>query len=315
MAPGNTVPLTLAPARAARLRSAATHASLTAAAVLIIAKFAAWLGTGSVALLSSLVDSMVDAAASLVIFIAVRHATTPADREHRFGHGKAEPLAALGQSAFLVGSALLLMAEATRRLIWPAPIENPPLAIAVMVFSIVVTAALVTYQRHVVRQTGSLAITADELHYRGDILLNLGVIATLVLTSVLAVPILDPLFGAAAGIWIIYSAIRIVRLSLTQLMDRELAEPERARIRAIAESYPDVTAVHDMRTRIAGPTAFIQLHLEMDGAMNLLRAHQIADGVEAELRRAYPNAEIIIHQDPAGIEEPHLVFPPRKGAA
>src|SRR5712691_3660395 len=167
-----------------RLRLRATWASLTVAVVLIVAKFLAWIGTGSVALLSSLVDSLVDAAASLVNFFAVRHAAVPADREHRFGHGKAEPLAALGQSAFLVGSAMLLMAEAIRRLVSPEPVTNPPAGIAVMLFSIAVTIGLVTYQRHVVRHTGSLAIGADELHYRGDLILNGGVIATLVLGSV-----------------------------------------------------------------------------------------------------------------------------------
>src|SRR5512146_3454433 len=151
----------VAPPAAQRLRVRATYASLAVAMVLIAAKFAAWIGTGSVALLSSLVDSLVDAAASLVNFFAVRHAQTPADREHRFGHGKAEPLAALGQSAFLVGSALWLMAEAIRRLVAPAPVANPPAGIIVMVCAIVVTAGLVTYQRHVVKRTGSLAIGAD----------------------------------------------------------------------------------------------------------------------------------------------------------
>ncbi|TMJ62577.1 MAG: cation diffusion facilitator family transporter, partial [Alphaproteobacteria bacterium] len=159
------------PAAAQRLRLRATYASLAVAAVLIAAKLVVWISTGSVALLSSLVDSLVDLAASLLNFIAVRHATVPADREHRFGHGKAEPLAALGQSAFLVGSAVLLMFEAVRRLVSPAPIEDPVAGIAVMVFSIVVTLGLVTYQRHVVRHTGSLAIGADELHYRSDLAL------------------------------------------------------------------------------------------------------------------------------------------------
>jgi len=314
MEAGTPLSLSGAPARAHRLRVAATHAALAAAALLIVAKLIAWLGTGSVALLSSLVDSLVDAGASSVNFIAVRHAATPADREHRFGHGKAEPLAALGQSAFLVGSALLLMFEATRRLIWPVPVENSPVAIGVMVFSIVVTIVLVSYQRYVIRHTHSLAISADELHYRGDVVFNLGVIAALVLGDVLDLPILDPLFGAGAGMWIVYSAIKIVRLSLTQLMDREMPDVERARIRAIAERYPGVEAVHDMRTRVAGPTAFIQLHLEMDGAMSLLRAHQIADGVEAELRRAFPRAEILIHEDPAGLEDPPT-FAPRNSPA
>jgi len=243
----------------------------------------------------------------------VRHAATPADREHRFGHGKAEPLAALGQSAFLVGSAMLLMAEAIRRLVSPEPVANPPAGIAVMLFSIVVTIGLVTYQRHVVHHTGSLAIGADELHYRGDIILNFSVIATLLLGQMFSVPLLDPLFGAAVGVWIIYSAVKIARLSLTQLMDRELPDPERARIREIAENNPDVTAVHDIRTRIAGPTAFIQLHIEMDGAMNLLHAHEVSDAVEAELHRAFPHAEVIIHEDPAGIEEP-VSFPARNRA-
>jgi len=295
-------------ATAQRLRVRATYASLAVAMVLIAAKFVAWVGTGSVALLSSLVDSLVDAAASMVNFFAVRHAATPADREHRFGHGKAEPLAALGQSAFLVGSAMLLMAEAIRRLVSPEPVANPPAGIVVMLFSIAVTVGLVAYQRHVVRQTGSLAIGADEVHYRGDIILNFSVIATLAIGHLFSVPWLDPLFGGVVGLWIIYNAVKIARLSLTQLMDRELPDRERARVRAIAESHPEVTAVHDIRTRVAGPTAFIQLHIEMDGAMNLMRAHQISDAVEMELNRAFPHAEIIIHEDPAGIEEP-VAFP------
>src|SRR6266700_7814015 len=194
---------------AQRLRVRATYASLAVAVLLIAAKFIAWVGTGSVALLASLVDSLVDAAASLVNFFAVRHAATPADREHRFGHGKAEPLAALGQSAFLVGSAMLLMAEAIRRLISPEPVLNPPAGIAVMLFSIVVTIGLVLYQRYVVRHTGSLAVGADELHYRGDIILNISVIATLAIGHEFSVPLLDPLFGAAVGLWIIYNAVKI----------------------------------------------------------------------------------------------------------
>jgi len=148
-------------APADRLRRLATYASVAVAALLITVKFGAWLETGSVALLSSLVDSLLDAVASLVTFVAVRHAMSPADREHRFGHGKAEPLAVLGQSAFITGSAMLLLAEAARRLIWPVPVENAPAGIAVMIFSIGVTIGLVLYQRHVVRRTGSIAITAD----------------------------------------------------------------------------------------------------------------------------------------------------------
>src|ERR1700745_1800233 len=173
MATGTTFPLIHGPA-ADRLRRSATYVSVSG--VLIAVKFVTWLETGSVSLLGSLVDSLLDAAASLVNLVAVRHAMSPADREHRFGHRKAEPLAVLGQSAFITGSAMLLLAEAVRRLISPARIENPPAGIAVMIFSIVVTIALVLYQRYVVRRTGSIAITADELHYRSDLVLNLSVI-------------------------------------------------------------------------------------------------------------------------------------------
>jgi ferrous-iron efflux pump FieF len=313
MATGTAFSVIHGPA-ADRLRRLATYASVAVATLLIAVKFAAWLETGSVALLSSLVDSLLDIAASLVNLVAVRHAMSPADREHRFGHGKAEPLAVLGQSAFITGSAMLLLAEAVRRLISPARIENPPAGIAVMIFSIVVTIGLVLYQRHVVRRTGSIAITADELHYRGDLVLNLSVIAALVLGSALDIPILDPLFGAAIGIWIVYSAVRLARLSLIQLMDRELPDEEREKIRAIAQSHPDVVAAHDLRTRVAGPTAFIQIHIEMNGTMSLIRAHEISDEVEAELRAAYPNAEVIIHQDPEGIEEARSNFPRRVAA-
>jgi ferrous-iron efflux pump FieF len=312
MAQDATLPLS-EPAAAQRLRVRATYASLAVAAVLIAAKFVVWVSTDSVALLSSLVDSLVDIAASLVNFFAVRQAFVPADREHRFGHGKAEPLAALGQSAFLVGSALLLMFEAVRHLVSPAPVEDARAGIAVMIFAIVVTVGLVAYQRHVVHRTGSLAIGADELHYRSDLILNLGVIATLLFSNLLQLPILDPLFGGAVGLWIIYGAVRIARLSLVQLMDQEMPDSERARVRAIAESHPEVTAVHDIRTRVAGPTAFIQLHIEMDGGMDLLRAHEISDAVEADLQAAFPHAEIMIHEDPAGIEE-RVAFPPRTAA-
>src|SRR5690348_17233399 len=212
MATGTALPVMHGPS-ANRLRRLATYASVSVAVLLIAVKFAAWLETGSVALLSSLVDSLLDAAASLINLFAMRHAMTPSDRKHRFGNGKAEPLAVLGQSAFITGSAMLLLAEAVRRLLSPVPVENPPAGIAVMVFSIAVTIGLVLYQRRVVRRTGSIAITADELHYRSDLVLNLGVIAALVLSSFLDFPLLDPLFGAAIGIWIVYSAVRLARLS------------------------------------------------------------------------------------------------------
>jgi len=298
-------------AQQSRLRTRATYASVAVSAFLIAIKFAAWIATGSVAMLSSLIDSMLDVVAAIVNLFAVRQAVTPADREHRFGHGKAEPLAALGQSAFLAGGALLLVFQAVSRAVSPVPVTHVELGIAVIIVSMAVDGVLVLYQRYVVARTKSLAIGADELHFRSDLVINAGVLATLLIDRFVKLPILDPIFGAAIGLWIIYGAVRLLLGAMTQLMDQEMPDEDRARIRAIAEAEHEVAAVHDLKTRLAGPSAFIQLHLEMDGAIDLRRAHEISDRVEKQLRDAYPHAEIIIHQDPAGLEELHEDFPIR----
>jgi ferrous-iron efflux pump FieF len=269
---------------------------------------AAWLATDSVSMLSTLLDSVLDAAASMVNLVAVRHALVPADREHRFGHGKAEPLAALGQSAFVAGSAVLLIVEVVRRLWRPHPIENGDIGIVVMLGSIVVTAGLVMFQRHVVRKTGSLAISADRLHYVGDVLVNGGVLLALVLTGLTGWTLIDPIFGAVIAVYILHTAWRIARSSLDMLMDRELPDEDRKRIRALATSHPNVKALHELRTRASGPAIFIQFHLEMDGAMSLYEAHRVADQVEEKVLAAFPGAEIIIHQDPSGVLERRKTF-------
>jgi len=296
--------------RAGTLMRRATYASLSVAGVMIVVKLGAWLATDSVSLLSSLLDSLLDGAASLVNLVAVRQALVPADREHRFGHGKAEPLASLGQSAFIAGSAVLLLIQALQHVLKPVPISNTGIGIGVMVVAIVVTVVLVLYQRSVVRRTRSLAVSADELHYRADLVLNGSVILSLVATSTLGWVYIDPLFGAAIAFWILWGAWKVANKAIVHLMDRELPDAERERIRAIALAHPEVRAVHDLRTRAAGPTAFIQIHLEMDGALTLSEAHRISDHVEAQILAAFPRAEVMIHQDPEGIDEPRRTFPP-----
>jgi ferrous-iron efflux pump FieF len=292
----------------ARLMKQATYASIAVAGVLIVAKTIAWGMTGSVSVLSSLLDSLLDAVASAVNLFAVHHALTPADREHRFGHGKAEPLAGLAQAAFITGSAGLLLIQAAQRLRAPPAITDSEVGIAVMVLSIVLTLGLVAYQRHVVRATGSVAIGADRLHYASDLLLNLSVIAALVLSGLFDVRYADPVFGIAVAVYILVSALRIGRQSLDLLMDRELPDDQRARIREIVLKHPEVKSLHDLRTRSAGLDIFIQLHIELDANMRLNRAHRISDQVEAEILAAFPNAEVIIHQDPEGVEEMRRAF-------
>ncbi len=289
--------------RAARLMRLATYASVTVSLILISAKAVVLAYTGSVALLSSLVDSTLDLVASIVNLVAVGHALTPADREHRFGHGKAESLAALGQAALVAASAVFLIWAASSRLIRPAAVTEGAAGIAVMVGSMVLTGALVAFQRYVVRRTGSIAIAADQLHYTSDFLMNAAVIAALALAFYGGWLLADPLFAIAIAIYILYSAWAIFRGALDQLMDHELPEAERRRIREIALSHADVRQIHDLRTRTSGTRSFIQLHLELDGAMTLYRAHVIADTVEAEIQQAFPGAEVIIHQDPAGLED------------
>lgn len=286
-----------------RLMRRATYASVGAAGLLIAVKLAVWIASGSVSVLASLLDSLLDAGASLVNLLAVRQALTPADREHRFGHGKAEPLAGLAQSAFIGGSAVLLLAQAVERMIQPQPVAHTTLAVVVMLLSIGVTFALVTFQRHVIRLTNSTAIRADSLHYLGDLMVNGGVIATLLLAQWFRAPILDPLFGAGVAFYVLWSAWRIVRLSLDMLMDRELPDATRQKIRDICLQHPEVRRVHDLRTRVAGRDIFIQAHVEMDGAMSLLAAHAVTDALEARIKAALPGAEVLIHQDPAGIAE------------
>ncbi len=293
-----------------RLMRLATYASVSVALTLIALKTGAWVVTESIAMLSTLVDSLLDALASIVNLFAVRHALTPADREHRFGHGKAEALAAMAQSAFIAGSAVLLLFQAGERLINPRPLARPEAGIAVMLVSIALTAILVLFQLWVVRRTRSLAVAADSLHYKGDILVNFAVIAALILGSWFGWLYADPIFGAVIALYILYSAWLIVRDALDMLMDREMPEGDRDAIREIAMSHPEVASVHDLRTRRSGPSSFIQFHLVMSAELTLLKAHEISDMVEMEIRDAFPEAEVLIHQDPTGLIEKHAFYRP-----
>jgi ferrous-iron efflux pump FieF len=283
----------------------AALASLAVAILLVSAKLWGYWQTGSVALLASLFDSLLDCAASLVNFLAVRISLTPADREHRFGHGKAEALAGLGQALLILVSASFVGYQAVRCLIEPAPIEQSVFGIAVMIFSILVTLLLVLFQRFVLRRTGALAIAADSLHYKGDILTNIGVLLALALSGLAGVHIADPLIALVIAAVIMRGAWQIVIEANDQLLDRELPEEERQKIRNIALSIGEVRNVHQLKTRISGRHRFIQLHLELDGRMELFRAHQIADRVEAAIGEAFPGAEVLIHEDPAGLQEEH----------
>ena len=277
---------------------------MTTALVLFVVKLGAWFLTDSVSLLASLVDSLMDVLASGINFLAVRWSLSPPDNEHRFGHGKAESLAGLGQAGFIAGSALFLSFQAVDRLLQPVALERVDLGIWVMVFSIVATLALVVLQRYVIRRTGSLAIRADSLHYVSDLLTNMGILAALALVYA-GWLWADAVVGLAVAAYIAWSAVRIGIDAVHMLMDRELPDDEKARILDIARSHPEVAGFHDLRTRQAGHVRFIQMHLELRPEMPLVQAHAVADRVAAEIRAAFPGADVIIHQDPAGLPEPN----------
>ncbi len=287
---------------------AAAIASVTVAAILIVTKFVAWIMTDSVSLLSTLIDSFLDAAASLINLYAVHHALQPADREHRFGHGKAEPLASLAQAAFICGSAAFLLVEAGQRVAHPKEISNTEIGYWVMVFSIVLTIGLVIFQRYVVKKSGSVAIDADSLHYQTDVLINIGVMISIFLSTSIGWIYADPVIAVLIALYIVKGAWGIGQTALAILMDRELEEEERQKIRDVVMAHEEVKGMHDLRTRTSGMHVFIQFHLELDGDMKLMQAHEISEAVELELMDAFPNAEVIIHEDPEGVEEPRAVF-------
>jgi ferrous-iron efflux pump FieF len=285
-----------------RLLRLATYASVATACLLILAKLGAWLVTGSVSVLASLVDSAMDAGASLVNLLAVHWSLMPPDAEHRFGHGKAEALAALGQATLIAASAVFLGVQAVDRLLHPQPIAEAGVGLLVIGFAILVTLALLAFQRHVIGRTGSAAIRADALHYATDLATNVATVVALLLASA-GWSELDPLFGLAIGAYILYSALRIGFDAIQLLMDRELPEEARRQILDIAASVPGVLGVHGLRTRRSGQSLIIQLHLEIDDVMPLLAAHRIALDVEARIRDEHPDSDITIHQDPVSLGE------------
>jgi len=276
----------------------ASYASVVTALILIIAKLIVWYSSDSISILASLIDSSLDLLASLVNLLAIRHALQPADKEHRFGHGKAEPLAALGQSMFITGSAIMLLFQASGRLVNPQPLKSGiELGVVVMVISMIATIGLLLLQRYVIAKTNSSAIRADSLHYKSDLLVNFSVIIALLLTQ-FGLIWFDPLMAIMIGMYVLFSAWRIFRDAIDLLMDHEITDAERQQIIQLVLMTPQTKGLHDLRTRRSGTTVFIQLHLELDPELSLQQAHNVSDKVSREIHGLFDDAEIIIHQDP-----------------
>lgn len=286
----------MAVAESVHIKRAAT-ASLLVALTLLVAKLGAWSLSESTSVLSSLLDSLMDIAASLINFFAVRYALMPADEEHPFGHNKAEGLAALIQSAFIMGSAGALLVHVVDRLVDPQPLTALGESIGVMLFSAVLTAALVVYQRWVANKTGSLAIKADSAHYYGDILTSLAVVVAL-LAAYWEHYWLDPVVALIIAAVLLHSVYEIVTEALKVLMDRAMSDDDQEVLEQLINSVEGVHGFHDLKTRQAGTVQFIQMHLDLDGRQSLSQAHAIGNDVEKNILRQFPRAEVLIHHDP-----------------
>ena len=282
------------------LNSRAALASAGVAVVLALLKgYAAW-RTESIAMLASLADTGLDLIASLVTLFAVRLAAQPADHEHRFGHGKAEALAALFQVSLISIAALVIMIRSISRFAGGSEPGEASYGIAVSVIAMALTFALLGYQRRVIRETGSVAISADNLHYRSDLLLNISVIAALALEVYLHWHGADALFGLAIGLWLAWSAWSTATAAIDQLMDKEWPLEKREQFLKVASKHPELKGIHDLRTRTSGASDFVQFHMWVDPALTVAQAHEVMDEIEAKLRGEFPGVDILIHPDPEG---------------
>ncbi|TCV93480.1 CDF family cation-efflux transporter FieF [Biostraticola tofi] len=284
------------PQYARLVKSAALAATVTASLLLLI-KAIAWGYTGSVSILASLVDSLVDLAASVTNLWVVRYAVQPADNEHTFGHGKAESLGALAQSMFIAGSALFLILTGLQHLLSTSALRAPTIGIVVTVIALMTTLILVTFQRWVVRRTQSQVIRADMLHYQSDLMMNGAILISLGL-SWYGILWADAVFAIGIGLYILKNALSMGFEAVQSLLDRALPDEERQAIIDIVSSWPGIKGAHELRTRQSGPTRFIQIHLEMEDALPLMEAHRLAEQVERSILGRFPDADIIIHQDP-----------------
>lgn len=283
-----------------RLMRLATYASVTMAITLLIGKTVAWWVSDSLAMLSSLTDSLFDVVTSVINMMALRYALKPADDDHRFGHTSIEDIAGLAQFAFINAAMLIIVLQSIERLFNPQPMEHETIGILVSIAAMGFTTVLVLFQTMVAKRTGSLIIAADRLHYVGDIAFNLGVLLALVLTATLGLSWADPAMAILIAIVILWSTRDIGIRAFNNLMDTEMPQTEKEKIIQIVAGIPEIRNVHKVKTRYSGTKAFIQMHAEIDGNLSFTAAHDIVDRLEHALEEAFPGAEVIIHPDPIG---------------
>ena len=288
------------------LKKKATLASVSLAITLSLLKTFGALYTGSLSVLTSMIDSLADIFASSVTYIAVKVSSKPASRNHRYGYGKAEALSALIQSAFVAGSGIFVLYDGISRLITPRPLEAAGIGIIIMVISLISTLALIMFQKRVCRITLSHAICADSAHYTVDVITNAAIILTLIMVKLFDISWFDTLTAFVVSSYLLINAYKLARDAVAMLLDHELPDSIRDRVREIVLEEDGVRGMHDLRTRDLGGAYLFEFHLELDGNLPLYEAHEHADRVEAAITHCFPGAQVIIHEDPAGLEEDRL---------
>ena len=291
-----------------RLKKAAATASIMLSGGLCLLKIFGAFYTGSLAILSSLIDSLADVFASSVSYVAIRFSTRPASQEHRYGYGRAESISALVQSAFIAGSGLFVMYDGIGRLITPKPMEKPGLGIVIMLLSLSATILLIVFQKYVARKTSSPAIAADSAHYTVDVLTNLSIVLSLIVVKYFHIGWFDVLTAFVISAYLIYNAYKIAAEAVSALTDRELSEDIRQKVIDIVINSEGIDGYHDFRSRDLGGSYFFEIHLELDGNLTLNKTHELTDNVEEKIKKAFPGAQVIIHQDPYGLHENRLDY-------
>ena len=283
-----------------RLEKKATLVSTSVASLLVIMKMSIGILSGSIAVLASAIDSLLDLIVSLFNYFALHNAEKDPDDNFNYGRSKIEPLAAVVEGVVISLSALFILYEALLKIVHPREMDYMSESIVVMLLSIIITSLLVLFLNSVAKKTGNMVIRADALHYKTDIFSNGSVLMALGLVSLTGEELIDPILGVGIGIYMIYSAMPIIKEGILMLLDAALSQEDIKKITDIIESKKETTNYHNLQTRESGSHIFISVHVVFNVSISLYDAHLISDKLELQLKGLFKNKKVhvLIHMDP-----------------
>lgn len=278
----------------------ATVISSSVAALLTLMKLVVGIASGSVAVLASAVDSVLDMFVSVFNYFAINNSEKPADRTFNYGRGKIEALASVIEGTIITISGLFLLYKAIEKAINGEVSQYLGISLTVMIISLIITISLVLYLNKIAKQTNSMVIKADALHYKTDVYSNVAVLTSLVLVGLTGVELIDVIVGGGISIYIIYSAYELIQEGVLVLLDRSVDEKTINNIEKIIKAEEKVNAHHLLKTREAGSQTFVEVHLVFDCIITLMDAHRVTDRIEDKIRMLSNKRDwvINIHMDP-----------------